>query len=276
MILFSALGISFVVWLIVVLTHRIRSGNWRFTQFKFSENNYHLMLMGFPLGVLLTSFLSHSPSPIALFVFFALIGVAGELLFSMWWHAFYGQRFWVYSVDTLYHSYTSMLNFIPWGVGGIWALQIGQEAIGKEEFKRIFSDPNMYGTLALVYFGSLALQLGLFYFIKKFHNGHYRFHEVTFNNYLFFVFPILAVIAFFIFTYSLSFLILALTYAVFLSLAEYLFGKATSLFVSRRLWTYTYMPWDNGHFTPLSLIPFTVGGFYFLIVYGFFSSFLIR
>lgn len=32
------------------------------------------------------------------------------------------------------------------------------------------------------------------------------------------------------------------------------------------MWTYTYATFDKGHFTPLSIPAFILGGYYFLII----------
>ena len=63
--------------------------------------------------------------------------------------------------------------------------------------------------------------------------------------------------------YGNIFILIAVAFGLIGGLAEYLFGKATELFISKKLWAYNHMAMNKGHFTPLSLIFFSLAGFYF-------------
>ena len=61
-------------------------------------------------------------------------------------------------------------------------------------------------------------------------------------------------------------LIIFSSFAVIATIAEYLFGKACQSIISKKLWTYNYLSCDHGHFTPITILLFGLGGFYFLIL----------
>lgn len=274
MTLLTAFCISLVIWVFVSLYHFSKTHSVKLFHFTFSEKNYYIMMSGIPLAILFLSIYRQSAQPIAQFLFFAVAGVFGETLFSLWWHSFFGQRFWVYTTETVYHSYTSVLNFIPWGITGILSMEIAQIILGKSLLTTVFANTTTYMMLAVIFLGCLLLQVVIFLLIREFRHNEFKFHDVTLANYLFFISPILAVLLYFGFAFSYNFFLLSLVFGSFFPFAEYFFGKGTQLFISKKLWTYTYITFDNGHFSPLSIVPFIVTGFWFLIVYGFFGKFL--
>lgn len=274
MLFLSALIFSAFIWTFACLFYFFKTNSLKLFHFPFSEKNYYLLLSGIPLSVVSFSILTHSMQPLAAFIFFAITGVLGETLFSLWWHSFFGKRFWVYTTDTIYHGYTSALNFIPWGVAGLLSKEIAQIVLGKSLLTTVFTNPLTYILLALIYFGSLALQIIIFALLYEFHLITNKFHHVTLMNYFFFIFPILAIIVFLGLRYSYNFFLLAIIFGSFFALIEYAFGKATQLFISKKLWDYTYETYDNQHFSPLAIIPFMISGFWFVIVIEFFKTFL--
>lgn len=274
MILLTAFFISLIIWIFVSIYHFAKTGTIKLFHFPFSEKNYYIMMSGIPLAILILSIYRQNAQTIAQFLFFAVAGVFGETLFSLWWHSFFGQRFWIYTTETVYHSYTSVLNFIPWGITGLLSMDIAQIIVGKSMLSTIFASNSTYIMLSVLYFGSLTLQIVIFLLIREFHHNEFKFHEVTTFTYFFFIFPILVVLVYFGITFSYNFFLLAVTFGSFFSFAEYCFGKGVHLFISKKLWSYTYIAFDNGHFSPLSIVPFIVAGFWFLIVYGFFNKFL--
>ena len=214
----------------------------------------------FIAGYLISALESKDYSALLLLLIFSIAGVLGETLFSFLWHTFYERKFWSYRVDTLADGYTSLLNFIPWAVGGMFYLNI----VGKLTSQ--YSQPGnfhpflpFYLVFAVAFLAGLALQVLIFGLILK---GR-KFKDVSFFNYFFFCFPGVLAIALVAVLYGKIMIALAVGFGLIASAAEYLFGKSVEFFLSKKFWTYNYWAFDNGHFTPLSIIPFALGGFYF-------------
>lgn len=236
-----------------------------FIRFKFSIRNYYLLLSVSVVGLFVYSWMIDSIKPIIVFMVFAVVGVLGETLINFWWQMFFGQRLWVYSTETLYHKYTSLLNFIPWGIGGYLYLITARQIMPVSQY------PNL-SFLCLFLFPILVIfQKLIFDFFKP--HSNFKFHKVGLINLLFFYFPILIVIGLFVYIYGWNMFATFVLFAVMATIAEYIFGKACQSIISKKLWTYIYLPYDYGHFTPIVILLFGFGGFYFLIVarlFGFF------
>ena len=191
---------------------------------------------------------------------FAFAGVIGETLFSEWWKAFYAKSFWAYKVEAVAHSYTSFLNFIPWAIGGMLFLNILGITDGATLNYRAIAAAEI--PFYLIF--ALALLVGLLIQWIVFHSaGINKFKHASLSNYLFFIFPFLLALAVCVLVYSPNFVGIAVAFGILGAFFEYLFGKACELFISKKLWTYKYLTIDNDHFTPLSLVPFSLAGFYF-------------
>jgi len=230
----------------------------KFLRFKFSIRNYYILLSIFIVGLFVYATKINSLQPIIIFLAFAITGVIGETFISFWWQMFFGQRFWVYNTETLYHKYTSILNFIPWGVGGYIYLIIAKQINIEFQFA------SLYILFFLLYPVLIIFQKLIFNFFKPSH--HFKFHSVNLLNLFIFYLPILLIISLATVLHGWGILILFLEFGIVATTTEYLFGKACQSIISKKLWTYTYLPFDQGHFTPLSFIFFAFGGFYFLMV----------
>ena len=137
--------------------------------FKFSIRNYYLLLSIFVIGIFAYSWATNSFKPIILFAIFAIGGVFGEALVSFWWQMFFGQRLWTYNTETIYHKYTSRLNFIPWGVGGYLYLIIAKHTSPAPQDFHLF-------TLFLLIFPILVIfQKIIFNLFKPYPN--FKFHN---------------------------------------------------------------------------------------------------
>lgn len=249
-----------LVWILIPLFNKIKTGDFRHP-FNFSVKNYYLLMSAFLIYPVWQAIIAHSFTPLIFLLIFAMAGVLGETLFSVWWHLFFEKRFWVYRVETLAHSYTSLLNFIPWGVGGMIFISIVQflgSRLPLSSVDRSIPVP-FYVTFAIFVMLGLAIQLVVWIPVFK---GR-KFKEVNFWNYTFFCLPYILGLSVCYVLCGKIFLVFALLFAVIAAGAEYLFGKATEFFISKKLWTYSYEAMDNGHFTPLSLVPFSLAGFYF-------------
>lgn len=214
-----------------------------------------------PLG---WSYYSHSWWPIVLFVVFAVAGVLGEALFSAWWHMFYAKKFWEYRVETLVHGYTSLLNFIPWGVGGLLYILLVNLLTPAQNLvlKNVSSGQGAAVPFYIIFSISFLLGLAIQSIVWGMRSGR-KFVRVDFENYLFFYLPFLLGLSSCAAVYGGQFLFLAVWFAVIGAASEYVFGKAVEFYISKKLWVYNYEAVDKGHFTPLSLLPFSLAGFYF-------------
>jgi hypothetical protein len=228
--------------------------------FAFSRRNYYLFVSLFVIPVLVRVIEQHSVIPIVQFALFGVAGVIGETLVSVWWHAFFGQRLWVYAVDTVFHKYTSTLNFIPWGVGGFLYSSVVYRTSEFVQLPPAFSVA-LVATAALV--AGVVIQLLLFAVFRP-RGG--KFRETTIATVSFVMLPVGLVLGALCVTFGLPALVLVIVFAFVATAAEYLFGKATQLLISKKMWTYTYFAYDGGHFTPLAIPLFALGGFYFWFV----------
>lgn len=199
---------------------------------------YYLLLLPVVIAFILFTIINKQENLIIFFTLAGIAGVIGETVFSIWWKLFFKKPFWTYSVQTLYKSYTSTLNFIPWAIGGVIYIAIA------EYINYVPSTQN----LTIFWFSYLILVL--ITFLSKIN-----------ENYFLFILPVVipAIVT--------GALIPLICFGIIACLAEYAFGKVCYCFLSKKLWTYNYRALDNGHFTPLSIIPFSLAGFYFITIY---------
>lgn len=206
----------------------------------------------------------HSWIGLIFFVVFGTAGIAGEVLISFWWKAFYNEPLWTYAVETEVHRYTSRLNFVFWGAGGLFYLDLLQlTGVPLNKFYHPFLW-TFYSCFFLMLFGLLAVQK---YFFKK-------ASKVTFSNYLFFCSPFLLALGLGCWWYGNEFLLIAMVFGLVVCFLEYLLGKLMQAVISKKFWTYTYLSMDDGHFTPLSIALFSLAGFYFWAVAAVVYSFI--
>lgn len=258
------ISIALLVWGVAILWHYFATGNLRFRSFKFSIRNYYILFLPIVISVVFWMFVVNSPRLLTAIIVFAITGVILEILIGTWWHVFFGQRLWIYRIETIDHAYSSLLNFIPWALGGFIFFSVIKYFYPMLERNSVlFSTGTFYAIFALMFLLGLFLQLAFFYLIFRRNNKGYKFHEVTWQNYLFFCIPIIFPVFVLTLLYGLVVILLTIVLGVAAALLEYLFGKVTEFFISKKLWVYTYAAVDSGHFTPLSMPLFTLGGFYF-------------
>ena len=131
--------------------------------------------------------------------------------------------------------------------------------------------PNLSFLFLFIFPVSVILQKLIFDFFKP--HQHFKFHTAGLPNLLFFYLPIVVVIGFAFYLYGWNIFTTFVLFAIVATIAEYLFGKSCQSTISKKLWTYVYLPYDYGHFSPITIILFGFGGFYFLIfarLFGFF------
>jgi hypothetical protein len=257
--------IAFLLFCLIVLFKYLKTGKLKY-RFKFSVRNYYLLVSVFLIGVVAKSLHDRSWFLPVLFLILCVMGVVGETLFSVWWRVFYKKNFWVYKVETLAHAYTSLLNFLPWGVGGALLVSFAEWLVPllPPHFKTYhvvsLGVPFWQIFILFLFLGS-GIQLSIWIIFTGHVGRNFKFKKATFWNYLFFISPFLLSLAACCLIFSWSFLLIAAVFAAVGGSAEYLFGKATQFFISKKLWSYSYCSFDNGHFTPLALAGFSIAGF---------------
>ncbi|OGE85903.1 MAG: hypothetical protein A3J48_01020 [Candidatus Doudnabacteria bacterium RIFCSPHIGHO2_02_FULL_46_11] len=259
MYLAQHIPIYLAFWLLVVLFYFLGTGHLRFKKFHFSKRNYYLMMLAFLVATLIDAYSANSWKHLVFFAVFCFTGVIGETMISIWWHLFFGRKFWTYIVDTVYHKYTSLLNFIPWGMGGLLYLTILSKTI-PDPYGPAYQNLENIFLFALVFV--VLLQVLIFRMLLHRNSGN-KFREITFESTFFFYLPILGLIIFLALIYGNEIYLLAIVFGLFAAAIEYLFGQATQFFITKKLWVYNYLAADQGHFTPLTIPLFALGGFYF-------------
>ena len=258
MIFYYSIFPAIVLYFFAVVFYFVKHESFKFKSFGFSIRNYYLLMSPFVIGLFVYSLKASSIRPIIQFLIFGLAGVIAEILVDTWWQIFYGRPLWVYFVESFDHHYSSWLNFIPWGLGGFLYFNIASRIISINYFSG-------FEFIATAILGSLiGVQIFLFRLFKP--SRHFKFHKINLTNLVIFFVPLVIAVAWLAQIYSSDIYKLALLFAVVPTVVEYIYGKFCQFFISRKLWDYIYLSADHGHFTPLSIPLFCLGGFYFLIL----------
>lgn len=225
---------------------------------KFTTKNYHTLLMPSVIAIIIYSIIEQTINPIILFTIFSIAGIIGETAFSLWWHQYYKERFWTYTTKTKMNKYTSTLNFLAWSIGGILFLTtLNYTPTTQKE------TPLLYITL----FSFIAIaQLIIFHTVIKRKLEKNKFQKVTHTNFIFYTAPIWIPLLILIKTQGNEILIIFLALGIIGAITEYLLGKFLHETLSRKLWTYNYLSYDEKHFTPLSIPAFSLAGIYFWMI----------
>ncbi len=254
-----------VVWLTSVVIYSFHSGEVKFFGFRFSRRYYYLGLLVFPLAAALDAYSFSDINRFLDFVIFMFAGVAGEVIFSYWWRLFFSKNIWDYSFDTLFGNFTSLLNFIPWGVGGklfivLWAA-----------FSRTFQlrlDLMQYLVFWLIFLSMWLVQVILELVLKLRAQSLAQKNDQSVNKvYFYFILPITVTLVLVSFAYGPGLLILAGLFGLVAFAAEYVFGKFMHQLFSKQLWHYNFKTLDGTHSSLFSIVPFALGGFYFLSIW---------
>lgn len=263
------------LWLLFVLWQWTKTGRVQWTHFPFTVPRYYLVTAFLFVYPVYLGLVRGNTLPIFLFLIFGGGGILAETLLSLWWHIFFEKRFYFYTVEPLAKKYTSGLNFVLWGAGGLMygglvnylaphlprypAAQLMANA------KAVTATPNLpfYYIFFLVFGICLSLQiLGWASYLLPRRHDH-KMQAVTLGNYLFITFPLWLPIVACAVIYGINFLTFALWFGVVGAMLEYGFGKLLQQLLTKKLWVYNFWAVDDGHFTPLSIIPFAFLGFYF-------------
>ncbi|OIN93066.1 hypothetical protein COS81_01125 [candidate division WWE3 bacterium CG06_land_8_20_14_3_00_42_16] len=213
----------------------------------------------------------HSLKPLFFFSLFAVAGVFGESIFSFWWDCLFDKRFWVYGVKPIFHSYSSLLNFVPWGAGGMLYLAIlevlGMKFLNPLYHVSFFSDKPFYVIFSLGFISILIFTFVFAYLARRRKKWGFEFRKVNIANYLTFCLPItIPLLTLSIFS-AIDYFYLTVFFGFIAFIFEYLFGKFLVFFISKKFWYYTYFTFDRKHSTVLIILPAAAGGFLFWTVY---------
>ncbi len=238
--------------------------------FSFNVRNYYLMLFPLAISFFIVAVIRQSFDLIVLFLLFSIVGIIGETLFSYWWKKLFPKKYFVYKVKTIFNSYSSLLNFIPWGLGGFLFLVIVQLAKYKYSNPIISTELTnnfqFYTLFWIIFISSIPFSILLMYIYRKIRPFDKNTFNIDFMTYLIFSLPmILAVLAISL-LYSPDYFLISLGFGVIGFVLEYLLGKMSVFFISKKLWYYNYNTIDNNHTTILNIIPCMAGGFLFWTV----------
>jgi len=240
----------------------VRGQHSRWREFSWSTTHYYLYLLPLVLPLVLWLALYPDREQAYFFIACAVLGVIGESGFSLYWNTFFREPFWHYFVHTIWGQYTSLLNFIPWAIGGVLYLGVARLAGFEPHIEEL-------SAFWIIFSSSLAALIVARLIWKTMHRrGSVRFRHEGAIPYLIVLLPILAAIGGTDYFFPDARILEA---AAFFGLGawvvEYFFGKGIVFFLGKRLWAYNYMATDNGHITPLSILPFALAGFWFMTVY---------
>jgi hypothetical protein len=234
------------------------------THFSFSPFHYYMMMSTFGVALIFQTLLRDNVDIFYLFVFLCFAGVIGETIFSLWWKGFFARRFWVYKVETIFSKYTSLLNLIPWGVGGFLYLVV-YDNLNKFLGTSLSNQSVFFSSFVFVMLIFVSIGFRLVFNLILERTITLRFRKFALHRYFYYVLPFVFTIIMFTLFFDPYYLVLAVGFGIIGFLTEYLFGKVCVLFVSRSLWDYTYHTFDNKHGTLLSIVPFSIAGFWFLL-----------
>lgn len=127
---------------------------------------------------------------------------------------------------------------------------------------------NQLFLLWFIYFIGILVILVYKYFVSNSKDSkhilkRFEFEKLGYKTYFIFYLPFIVGTGLIGYLYSINYILIAVAMGFFAFIAEYFFGKMCVLLLSKRLWDYTYYTFDNNHGTLLSIIPFSIAGFYF-------------
>lgn len=233
----------------------------RFRQLSYESKYYAIMalLLCVPLLHIIQG--RNAGFNVLVLVLFALIGPVGEVAGSWLWKLYFKNRYYYYTVDTLYRGFTSTLNFLPWALGGWLYVKIFFLVFQSNNEITTVGFPGVL-TVAAVSFVGFACLVSLKKLFPQFFD--YGFSLVKF---FLIVSPFLVgvLLAAGIFGYQVVWL--AFYFGIVGASAEYIFGKILHSFIGKKPWVYQYMSYDEGHYSLLNPLVYSIYGFLFLLVY---------
>ena len=217
----------------------------------FTKRRFYL-LMGWAPLTFVTLALIVDVRYLAFFVVAGLAGIAGELLLSVLWRAFFREPIWTYTFGAQAAGFTSTLNFLPWAVGGL-LFQVAGRLVRPERV-----DPARPMAVSIVAFAiGLTIAWGIRALTRP---SDGAFSRVAL---LLFCIPILATGGALAILCDPGYLPLMALCAVVGSTTEYGYGRSMSYLFEKELWSYNHGKIDGGHTSYVTLPLWALGGLYF-------------
>lgn len=255
----NAFIFAVLLYACVIIGYRIRHHRFKFNHFEFSIFRHYIAVSPLFWGAVSYSFLNQSPRFVFGFLLLGLWGMIGEVVAVVYWRFFFKQPIYIYTEGALLNGYTSVINVIPWSAGFIVFSTVnnflGPKITPQEQFMQLL-------TMWPVFVVSLILVYVLTALIKK----TWKLHEenFSFKDYLIFSLPILTSIGFLSVYYNKQYVVLAAGFGLTAFVIEYLYGKFARWILGRQLWYYPVGSIDDQHTSFLNILPFALGGFWFL------------
>ncbi len=256
-------------YLIAVFSYYVVHKRLLFSGFRFSHRNYHIMMVPFIFPPLFIGFLDGTWVYLLIFLYFGIAGVMGEIIFSILWKCYFRNPFWKYKFFTIVNKSSSLLNFIPWGVGGFMYLSL--TSLYTNNFGNIFyegMDKEQISFLFLKAAAIFVLQILLFKMVSKIFPLRKMFDKKKriIIKYIYFISSFF-LIGFLMPINYFHYLFLFFLYGIIAFIVEYFFGKISKLIIGKKLWTYEYLTIDKKHTTLLNIVVFGLGGYYFIFLF---------
>jgi len=260
-----------IVWLGTGIAVSFKTNQFQLTGFKFSRKLYYLFLSIFLVAALLEAISFYDVNAFLDFIIFMFAGILGETVFSFWWRTFFAKPIWSYKADTFGGEISSMLNFIPWGVSGKFAVMIWS---AYRQFTGSGVDLSIFLLLWLLFIVFFLVQLVLELVMKLFSKktlASSTHRELSI--YIYFTLPITVALILLTFALGLNFFFLTVAFGVVYFVSEFLFGYFIFLLSGKKLWQYNFMPVNGGLSSIYAIIPFCFAGFYFTTIWLIVNSF---
>ena len=222
----------------------------------FTRRRFYLLMGWAPLSFVLLALLV-IVRYLAFFVVAGVAGIAGELLLSVLWRAFFREPIWTYTYGAKAAGFTSTLNFLPWAVGGLLFQIVGRLA---QPERGALLRPMVVSAAAF------AISLAIAWPIRALT----RPSDSSFSKLglALFCLPIMTTGAALALLCDPRYLALMALFALVGSMTEYGYGRSMSELFERGLWSYNHGKIDDGHTSYVTLPLWALGGLYFHFLAG--------
>jgi hypothetical protein len=255
------------IWMTLVIDNYIKKKEWKIFGYEFSVIRYVVFMIALSIPFILFIIFTQNYELLLYFLLAGFAGVLGEVILSYWWRNFFWRGFWDYKYAAVLRGDTSLLNFPAWGIGGL--LVLFTYNIFRDVTGLTLMDFSNTGTILdfilklVLYFGIgfvVSIVLGRLILKKDYRGKMLLRYSLFVSGVLIFIFLV-------VLEFGFPWLYLFITWGLVCFVTEYLFGKGSVKFISKKLWLYNYLTIDNDHTSLLNILPFALGGYYFFGVY---------
>jgi len=217
----------------------------------FTRRRFYLLMGWAPLTFVMLALVVNARY-LAFFLLAGVAGIAGELLLSVVWRAFFREPIWTYTYGAKASGFTSTLNFLPWAVGGLLFHVAG---------RIVQPQPAAPARPMLVSIAAFAISLAIAWPTRALT----RPKDSAFSRkaLALFCLPIATTAVVLAVLCDPVYLLLMALFAIVGSLTEYGYGRSMSELFEKALWTYNHGKIDGGHTSYVTLPLWALGGLYF-------------